>query len=91
MLLWIKYLVFLRNLHIKKYEILPSADAIVDYYEMEYFKVEFIETMLGNYQNAINHNLKFVQDKSNSSKKGFYMFEFGLILLIIFFAGFMIL
>ena len=82
---------FLRNLHVKDYEILPSADAIVDYYEMEYSKDEFIQVMLGNYQCAINKNLKFVKNKSNSSKTGFYTFEVGLIMLIIFFGGYLIL
>lgn len=82
---------FIKNLSVKEYLSLPSPDAVVKYYEEEYTTESFYSTMLGNYQWVINNNMSVVNLKSKYSKKGFTCFCFGLILLTLFFIGYLIL
>lgn len=82
---------FITNLQVKGYHLLPCSEGVIKYYEEEYSQEDYISTMLGNYEWAINKNTQIINTKSQFNKKGLYCFEIGLLFISIFCIGFMIL
>ena len=84
----ISMFLFLFSLKDNNFKIMPNSDSIIDYYEYDYDEIEFYQTMLGDYQVSIKNNLNLVRKKYIYTYYGFIPFEIGIIFLIIFIIGY---
>lgn len=79
----ISAILFLKILLHKEYKVYPNTEKIVDFYEYDYSKEEYVAKVLGNYVDTINFNTDINLDKSKYGAYAFHCLIIGIIISFI--------